>query len=128
MFPLVFLLIAAVQYCWAIVPVLLLSGCCLFVVGSGSESDRVYLVDWGCCRTYKDLKGDMLTQGIDAGNDTFRSLHSHAQTREPTSVLRMCRHFDASSHLFLLASSFGISYLLYIKLALFVRLHYCCGC
>lgn len=51
--------------------------------GRGDHLNDVYLVDWGCCRTYLDFKGSLLTApGGGAGNDTFRSLHSHACERE----------------------------------------------
>ena len=49
--------------------------------GGGRDTDTVYLLDWGCCRPYKDMRGDMLTAPVDAGNDTFRSLHAHALSR-----------------------------------------------
>jgi eukaryotic-like serine/threonine-protein kinase len=49
----------------------------VMLTGSG----EVRVLDWGCCSSYKDFRGEMLEAGRDAGNDTFRSLHSHAQTR-----------------------------------------------
>lgn len=46
-----------------------------------TAAGEVRVLDWGCCSSYKDFRGDMLENGRDAGNDTFRSLHSHAQSR-----------------------------------------------
>lgn len=52
------------------------------MLGSGKDADQVYVVDWGCCRSYKDLAGALLTSPIDAGNDMFRSINAHNQHRE----------------------------------------------
>ena len=50
------------------------------MLGTGSDADNVYLLDWGCLRSYREMSGKFLPAAIEAGNDSYRSVHNHEGT------------------------------------------------